>query len=755
MLLVDDVCQHDQKNLRLFVANPMKVVQTSTLSALSTGLFTGLIAVIISISYVSLIFSGELTPYLGHGIALAISSLVVVGLVQTIWSNSAHFVIQVDDDTAPVLVLLVGFLLASLPLGMSPEKILTNVFAAIIISTFVAGLVLIVVGYFKLGGLLQFLPYSAIGGYFAAVGWLLLVSTLTSLVPFKLDSIDSVQMLFSDATTVLQWLPALIIGAWLRWMSDRVNIGLLLGSTIVGTTLLFYGAALALGADLNQLQANGFMLGPLSNTPDNLFMPVSSIAWSEVEFSALSGNTASIATMSLIALLSFTLCISAVALSTRAELNPNKELRIGGLANMLSALAGGLFALPSISSSKLCHELHPRPNKLIGLASVGAALLVFYFGLDLLAYIPKMVLGVLLIYIAAGFLYEWLVKAYRKFGAVEYSVIPLILVVSVLSGFLESILFGIFASIVLFAINYSQIKVVKYQASGVQLRSNLVRRPEQISFLRLRGEKIRLFKLQGFLFFGTAGSLYKEVMTAFNEKSDLQLKYIVIDFSQVLGVDSSATLNFERLAQRLKEHNVFMVLTGLKPDLLDKLTRGGFDVENNDYLQEFLDIDQGLEWCENHLLNDNRIEASASKSVLELVIGDFSYSEPEQLEKYLVQRTVEKGEILTNFGEKSNDVFLLDTCTASAYILDSENRERRVDGAGQGAIYGEIGFFLNIPRTAIVRADSDGSLYTLSYASLKKMETEAPQLAAAINRYMLKIVSERLASTTQSLRTVL
>ena len=156
----------------------MKSGQTSTLNTISTGLFTGLIAVIVSISYASLIFSGELAPYLGHGIALAITSIVIVGLLQTFLSDSSYFVVQVDDDTAPVMVLFIGFLIASLPVNLSPEQLFTNVLAAILISTFIAGLTLTVVGSFKLGNLLQFLPYSAVGGYFAAVGWLLLVGTL-------------------------------------------------------------------------------------------------------------------------------------------------------------------------------------------------------------------------------------------------------------------------------------------------------------------------------------------------------------------------------------------------------------------------------------------------------------------------------------------------------------------------------------------------------------------------------------------------
>lgn len=733
----------------------MNVVRNSIVHTLGTGFFTGLVAVIISVSYASLIFSGELEPFLGHGIALAIAGIVIVGLFQAVLSGSSYFVAQVDDDTAPVFVLFTGFLLGALPASLSVDQVLGNVLAAILIATLIAGATLAIVGYFKLGSLLQFLPYSAVGGYFAAVGWLLMVSTIDLLVPGELTGLSSALSLFDSSEAIVRWLPALLLAAGLRYLSSRFNTASLLALAILGSTLLFYLVAFSFGNDITTLQANGHLTQPLSSKPDGLFTPLLGVLSTGINFSVLLDNSASIATISLMALLSFTLCVSAIGLSARQELDPNRELKVAGLSNIIGALFGGLFALPSVSTSKLSYELHPAANKLVGLLCVATALLVFYLGLDLIAYIPKMVFAALLFYIALGFLIEWLVKGYRKFGALEYSVIPIILVVSIFSGFLESILFGIVAAIVLFAVNYSQTKVIKYQASGSELRSNLVRPSEQSTVLRNQGHRIRLFKLQGFLFFGTAGSLYREVMSVVEAVDQRKLEYIVLDFSQVLGVDSSATLNFERLEQRLKDRNVCLILTGLRQDLLDKLIHGGFDLELNPLLQEFSDIDQGLEWCENRILNANPVASGSSKGVLELIAGDLSAAERDHLETYFLKRSVQQGELLTDLGETANDVYFLETCSASAYILDSNNIERRVDGAGRGAIYGEIGFFLNIPRTAIVRADSDGYLYTLSSEALKRMESDEPLLAAAINRYMLKIVTERLASTTRSLRTVL
>ncbi|MBT8114606.1 MAG: hypothetical protein KJP04_04465, partial [Arenicella sp.] len=80
----------------------------SVTSAVLTGLFAGAIMVITSISYASLIFSGDLQPYLGDGIVMGLTSVTIVAFMLAFFSSSAHLIPQIDDDTAPVFVLFIA-----------------------------------------------------------------------------------------------------------------------------------------------------------------------------------------------------------------------------------------------------------------------------------------------------------------------------------------------------------------------------------------------------------------------------------------------------------------------------------------------------------------------------------------------------------------------------------------------------------------------------------------------------------------------
>ena len=101
--------------------------------------------------------------------------------------------------------------------------------------------------------------------------------------------------------------------------------------------------------------------------------------------------------------------------------------------------------------------------------------LILFTGVPLLSYMPTPVLGGLLMFLGISFLYEWLIDAWYKFSRFEYLVIPMILFVVATVGFLEGVFFGMVAAIVLFVVNYSQTKVIRYELTGAQQKSNVER----------------------------------------------------------------------------------------------------------------------------------------------------------------------------------------------------------------------------------------------------------------------------------------
>jgi SulP family sulfate permease len=64
---------------------------------------------------------------------------------------------------------------------------------------------------------------------------------------------------------------------------------------------------------------------------------------------------------------------------------------------------------------------------------------------------------------------------------------------------------------------------------------------------------------------------------------------------------------------------------------------------------------------------------------------------------------------------------------------------------------GELGFFLNVPRSASVIADLNTIAFSLNAQALETMMEKDPPLAIAFHSLMVRLLSERLVAATDEL----
>ena len=125
-----------------------------------------------SISYATLIFSGNMSGNLHLGIYSALVSATVIGLVVAARSSSPFTIAGPDANISAILALMVaavGVKMASSP----PATVYSTIWAAIALTGFFSGIFLFLVGRFRLGRWIRFIPYPVVGGFLAGTGWLL------------------------------------------------------------------------------------------------------------------------------------------------------------------------------------------------------------------------------------------------------------------------------------------------------------------------------------------------------------------------------------------------------------------------------------------------------------------------------------------------------------------------------------------------------------------------------------------------------
>ncbi len=721
------------------------------LASLLPGTLSGLLSAIMSVSLAAMIFNGALAEHLNVGIHLVFTSAIIVGLVMAVFSGCQPVIAMVDEDTAPIFALLAASVVASMPAGSGSEEVLLTVVGAILAATFASGLGLALLGMLRFGGLIQYLPHSVLGGYLAAVGWLLVTGGLGVSAPMLSISMTSPGSL--DSAGLSHIFPAVAIALWLVLMEPRLSRTWLLPLTIIGALALWYLALSVLGIAADDPAIAGYLIGPFTTADGAALRPFLNLDAARLDWAPVFASAGSLASIFLISIFSLMLSINGLAHLHRREADMNRELMVAGFANMITSAGGGMNGLPSFSLSALAAGPDSSFNRYSGLIAVTVCLLLYLFCLNYVQFLPRSILGGILIYLGVCLIKEWLVDGYSKFNRLDYLVIPIIVLVTVFAGFLQGVLIGLVSAIVLFVVKYSSISAIRYVGSGRDFMSNVDRNAAEQEVLQRHGGELMIVALQGFLFFGTSGAVFRRISDRLETDDGTKLRYLVIDFSGVSGLDASAAINFQKIAQLAGRDGFQLLLSNLDNESLARLDPAILDHQAAGRFRQLPDLDRAIEWCEEDILASHR-SRRAKESCFEQLADFLSTAEIDTLLTYLQKRDVLAGDVLTNQGEKSSELYFLETCSASAFIKTSTGRVRRVRRSNEGTVFGELGFYLEIPRTASVVIETAGVVFVLSRRALLRMEQTDPAVAAGLNRYMAHLLSERLMFTTRTLRAV-
>jgi len=724
------------------------------LSVLLAGIIAGMVTLVSSVSFAALIFNGALTSFIASGITALISTAVVAGAIFSLLSAARPVVALPDDDTAPVLALMVTMILAGFPEGTPAEILFVTCLGALACSALLTGIALTALGYFHLGSLVRYLPYSVIGGYFAGAGWLLIQGAVRVASDLPLASPQDFLALI-DFDTAWRWLPAVLVAACFRWAVRNWHKSIAMPGSMVLLVALFFAAAALAGLEPGDLMAEGWLVGPFPALEPELINPLLFQRSADLDWTLVIAHLSSIGTIIMLSAVSLMLTASGLSVIQRNKVDINRELMVAGFANTVSGMGGGLIALPSLSLTELAMTVGAPKSRMVGLVVALFCASMLYFGMALVAWLPKMVLAGLLIFLGASLLERWLIEARKQLPRLEYLVVVIIVLVVATIGFLEGVMVGLLCAIVLFVINYSRINVVRYALTGAERGSNVERNVVEERFLRENGSQTLILKLQGYLFFGTAAALAKRVEERLADHSQMPLRYVALDFAHVTDMDSSAALSFMQLAQDASQNNFFLLLTGLTPTMQERLTGSWLENEVTSYVQIMPDLDRGIEWCEERILKELSRDEIHEGILQQLLRYMPSPEDHAILESYLEHRVVESGDQLARQGDPSDAMFLMQSCTASVYLETSSGRKHRIRRAGVGTVFGEVGFYLGTPRTATVIVDTGGELFVLSQAANARLENDHPHIAAALHKFMIRAITRRLQLTTTTLQAVL
>lgn len=493
------------------------------------------------------------------GIRMFLFSTIVGQIVFAFASKFKNAVGCQMVENVPFCHSLASIVIAEQGYGMESLSTLFFLFG---FASVVVGIVFYVLGKLELGRIIYFFPshvligcIGGIGVFMAATGMEVAMNTSFS---FSIDGIKSCVENYDLLGIALAFEIVLRILMWITTdKNGKPRYPLLSPIYFCMITPIFYMGLWIFRIDINDAEDAGYFFpSPDGCDPDKsfwerIFNEDLWEIWSIVDTTTISWTAVVKSLPTLTALACFSLIhvpinIPAFAISTNVEADMNAELIAHGYSNTIAGILGGLQNYMTYSNS-VVFARSGGEGKASSLTIAFFTGVFFVIGPSIAMYIPRCMAGTLLFHIGIDLFVEGVYESYEDFDLLEYSGIWLIVVVMTVYGMSAALVAGVISALSTYAVqSVTYLNPVRRKMTAATLRSSSwYRRPEAFAILdsdKIGRKKILVIQLQGHLFFGNVASLTDSLKQILAEKkgTDEEPWIVILDFSLVLGIDSSA-----------------------------------------------------------------------------------------------------------------------------------------------------------------------------------------------------------------------
>jgi SulP family sulfate permease len=452
----------------------------------------------------------------------------------------------------------------------------------LLISGFMAGIILIIFGLARLGGLIQIVPYPVTVGF--TTGIAVVIATLQlkdilglNIADFSGDFIHKLQLIF-QALPTLNWheagvgLLTLVTLFWWRSLESKIPphlIGLIVGSGIAWLANLFLPnfEVATIGSSFH------YVVDGIVGNGIPPFLPEFTLPWNfpdktghpiGLSFELIRSLMGAAFAIAILGALESLLCaVVADGMSGKTH-NPNDELIGQGIGNLIVPFFGGLPATAAIART----AANVRAGGTLPLSSIVHSVFIIASILalaPLLAYVPMAAIAALLLLVA------WNMSEAKHF----------IRIIRVAPNGDKATLLTCFSLTVMFDMEIAV-------AVGLGLAAALfIRRSIALTGLKLIDNNqtehpraaelpnnVLIYDVNGAMFFGSAQKALS-VLTHISK-----VKIVVLDMSDVTMLDMTAMVAMESIAENFKQHGIKMIINNLDLRMILKLRSVGIGKED-------------------------------------------------------------------------------------------------------------------------------------------------------------------------------
>lgn len=709
-----------------------------------------LVALPSAIAFGVTIFSALGGQFSAQGAVAGILGAVALGVLASVFGGTNRLI---SAPCAPAAAVLTAFAVEHMAHGGSAQSglLLLALMAGL------AGLLQVLMGVLRLGGLIKYMPYPVVSGYLSGVGLIIIASQLPRFLGLPKGT-GMWQALTSPHAWRWQGIAVGVATVAVMLLAPRLTrrvpapvLGLAAGMATYGLL------GLAVDPTMLVLANNPLVVGALGGEGGSVAASFAA-RWSalgDLGISAL--RDLALPALTLAVLLSIDTLKTCVVLDalTRTRHNSNRELLGQGLGNMAAAMLGGVPGAGTMGAT-LVNMSSGATTRMSGLIEGAAALLAFLLLAQAISWVPIAALAGILLVIGVRMI-DWHTLTFlrNRSTRLDFVVIVAVITCAETVSLIAASGVGVVLAVLLFMREQVRGSVVRRKSSGDRIFSKRVRVEAERDILLERGGRTGIVELQGSLFFGTTSQLFHHL------EADLKTRtYLILDMRRVQTVDITAVHMLEQIKDMLGERGGMLIFSHLPhnlpsgKDVVQYFDRLGL-VRTGNPVQVFDELDEALEWVEDRIL------AEAAQPGPEAPLLDIEEIELfkgrrietlKELETCMEQRSVAAGERIFSIGDHGDELFLIRRGTVRIVLPIDGQQHHHLATFARGSFFGEMSFLDGDSRSADAVAFSNVDLYVLSRANFDAFTARHRTTSLNLMEGLASILASRLRYTNAELR---
>jgi sulfate permease, SulP family len=442
------------------------------------------------------------------------------------------------------------------------------------------GLILLVLGFLKLGFLSNFMSFPVMSGLGTAVGIQIAAGQLTPVLGIPASGgtfLAQIISLVKNCDQINLYTAAIGVPAFIFLLLVRKNLATLLTRAGMGKglsgILAKMGPVFAIIITILAVQGFGLdkqgvkIVGAVPAGLPGIALPPFDLAlWSQLVTPAL-----------LIAIIGYVASISVaqtLAAKKRQHVDPDQELIALGAANIGASMSGGFPVAGGFSRSIVNFEAGAETPAAGAYTAVGIALVALFLT-PLLYFLPSATLGAtILVAVLSMVNFKVVVKTFA-YSPTDAIAMAMTIILTLTLGVIFGLIAGIGISLMMYLYRTSRPHTaIVGQVPGTQHFRNIDRHDVVTT------SRIVSMRIDESLYFPNARFLESRV----NEivASNPEVKHFILNCSAVNAIDASGLESLKAINQRLKDGGIAFHLSEVNGPIMDRLKKTAFAQELKD-----------------------------------------------------------------------------------------------------------------------------------------------------------------------------